>query len=117
MDRSACINILETYFEGLINNEVDSIPLHNEVTYSGPMLTAPLAGKERVYEFLVDVGAAFENVQYHIVRDIIDGEHVCSVVKLRLSEGQILDMCNIFEISQGEIKSIQAYYDPRPMLQ
>ena len=117
MERSACINILETYFEGLINNEVESIPFHDEVTYLGPMLTTSLEGKERVYEFLVDVAAAFENVQYHIVRDIIDGDHVCSVVKLRLSEGQILDMCNIFEISNGKIKSVQAYYDPRPMLQ
>ncbi len=116
MDRNTCINILESYFEGLINNEVDSIPLHPDATFNGPIISEPLVGRDKVYEFLVDVSAAFANVQYHIVRDIIDGNHVCSVVKLRLSEGQVLDMCNIFEIADGQIKSIQSYYDPRPML-
>ncbi len=117
MERSKIINILESYFEGLFENDVESIPLHKDVTYSGPMVSSELTGRDSVYEFLSDVAGAFVNVQYHIERDIIDGNHVCSVLKMRLSGGQILDMCTVFEIKKGKIKSIQSFYDSKAMLQ
>lgn len=117
MERSKIINILESYFEGLFENDVQSIPLDADVKFSGPMVSSELNGRESVYEFLSDVAGAFVNAQYHIERDIIDGNHVCSVLKMRLSGGQIVDMCTVFEISKGKIKSIQSFYDPRVMLQ
>jgi hypothetical protein len=115
MERKEVINILESYFEGLFENDVESIPLDDDVKYSGPMVTSSLEGREKVYEFLSDVAGAFVNVQYHTERDIVDGNHVCSVLKLRLSGGQILEMCTVFEIVNSKIKSIQSFYDPRAM--
>ncbi|MEJ2004669.1 MAG: hypothetical protein P8X57_06840 [Cyclobacteriaceae bacterium] len=63
-------------------------------------------------EFLADVAASFSNAQYHTVRDIIDGEHVFSLVQIRLSGGQILDMGHVFEIRDGKIHAIQVLFDP-----
>ena len=117
MERKEIINILESYFEGLFENDVESIPLDDDVKLSGPMVSSPLEGREKVHEFLSDVAGAFVNVQYHIDRDIVDGNHVCSVLKMRLSGGQIIEMCTIFEIAKGKIKSIQSFYDPRAMLE
>jgi hypothetical protein len=110
--RKAQVNILDQYFEGIFNNEVDTIPLADTISFQGPLVSKVLTGKEEVLSFLTDVAASFSNAQYHTVRDIIDGEHIFSLVKIRLSEGQILDMGHVFEIRDGVIHSIQVLFDP-----
>ena len=115
--RKEVLNILDIYFEGIFNNDISEIPLDKNVTLQGPLIPEPLIGREDVIEFLSDVAASFSNAQYHVVRDVIDGDHVFTLVKIRLSQGQILDMGYLFELQGGKIKSIQTLYDPRIMLE
>jgi len=117
VQRKKQVNILDQYFEGIFNNEINSIPLADSVTFQGPLVTGILSGKDDVTDFLTDVAASFSNAQYHTVRDIIDGEHVFSLVQIRLSGGQILDMGHVFEIRDGQINAVQILFDPRIMLE
>ncbi len=110
--RKTMVNILDQYFEGIFNNETETIPLSDSVTFKSPLVSEVLSGKHDVLAFLTDVAASFSNAQYHTVRDIIDGEHVFSLVQVRLSGGQIVDMGHVFEISDEAIQSIQVLFDP-----
>lgn len=109
------INILDQYFEGVFNNEISSIPLAEDVTFNSP-LSGHISGKEKVLEFLADVAASFSNAQYHVDKDIIDGNDAFSLVQVRLSQGEILNMAHVFGIDKGSIRSINVIFDPRVIL-
>ncbi|MCA6078529.1 nuclear transport factor 2 family protein [Fulvivirga sedimenti] len=115
--RKKILNTLDYYFEGIFNNEVENIPLSKNVTLAGPFVPGVLEGRDAVHEFLIDVAASFSNAQYHAEKDIIDGKDVFSLIKVRLSGGQVLDMGHLFVIKNGKIHSIQTLFDPRVMLE
>ena len=116
-NRKQVVNILDQYFEGIFNNEVETIPLSDNITFQNPLVEGVISGKEEVLEFLSDVAASFVNAQYHVERDIIDGDYVFSLVKVRLSQGQIVEMGHIFQMDAEGIKSVQVIFDPRIMLE
>jgi predicted SnoaL-like aldol condensation-catalyzing enzyme len=116
-NRKQVVNILDQYFEGIFNNEVETIPLSDNISFQNPLVEGVISGKEDVLEFLSDVAASFVNAQYHVERDIIDGDYVFSLVKVRLSQGQVVEMGHIFEMDAEGIKSVQVIFDPRIMLE
>ncbi len=114
--REKAIQIIEAYFNGVYDGEVDNVPLHPEVTFQGTMVENEIKGEGQVRAFLADLAAAFDETDVVFVRDIIDGNFVCSEVQLKMSNGKVVHLCDIFEIQDELIKSVRPYFDPRPML-
>lgn len=117
LKREQALKIIEAYFDGVYQGDIENIPLHPEVTFQGTLVPNEIQGEQEVRSFLSDVAAAFDETDVKFIRDIIDGSFVCSEVRLTLSNGRIIDLCDVFEIENDMIKSIRPYFDPRPMLE
>jgi limonene-1,2-epoxide hydrolase len=117
LDRDQALKLIEAYFDGVYQGDIDNIPLHKDVTFQGTMVPERIEGEENVRSFLADVSAAFDETDVIFVRDIIDGNFVVSEVELRLANGKVIPLCDVFEISEGQIKSVRPYFDPRPMIE
>ncbi len=116
LKRERALQIIEAYFDGVYQGDIDNIPLHPDVTFQGTMVPNEIRGEREVRNFLSDVSAAFEDTDVKFIRDIIDGNFVCSEVQLITSNGKKIDLCDVFEIEDEMIKSVRPYFDPRPML-
>ena len=116
LSREKALKLIEAYFDGVYQGDIDNIPLHPEVTFQGTMVPNKIHGEQEVRSFLSDVSAAFEDADVKFIRDIIDGDFVCSEVELTLTTGKRIFLCDVFEIKEDRIKSIRPYFDPRPML-
>lgn len=117
LKRDQALKIIEAYFDGVYQGDVDNIPLHPEATFQGTMVPEKIEGAENVRSFLSDVSAAFDETDVIFIRDIIDKNFVVSEVELRLSNGKVIPLCDVFEIKDEMIKSVRPYFDPRPMLE
>lgn len=100
------------YYQAMFENQGWEDLLANEVTYLGP-LASLVEGKEAV----IGITQQFLERKYtgEVKRIISEGNQVCVLTHYQLGhpEAAILDIdaCEILEIRNGEVLSMEVYFD------
>ena len=102
---------VESYLNGLKQKDLSNVPFAPDVTFESP-LSPKLEGKEQVVEFLTGLFPAINDIR--IQRHIAEGEYVATVFDFDTTFG-VIPVCDCFRVSDGLLKQIRPYYDPRPI--
>lgn len=105
------VEVVESYLGALREKDLSKAPLASDVSFEDP-LTPRLNGRQAVLAFLSNFLPAFKGV--HVTRHISEGEYVATMWEADTDFGTI-PIFECFRISDGEIKEIRAYLDPRPI--
>jgi len=110
--RDGVIRVVETYIDAVRRNDADSLPLHSDVVFE-----SPLGRYEGVASFRKGL-AGFVRIlkSIEVVRLKADDDTCAAVLKIDTVFG-MLPFLEYFHVADGQIVSIRAYYDPRPILE
>lgn len=109
--RDEVIRIVEKYIDAVRRNDADALPLHPDVVFE-----SPLGRYQRVAAFrkgLADFVPILKSIE--VVRLTADDETCAAVLRIDTIFGMI-PFLEYFHVVDGQIVSIRAYYDPRPIL-
>ena len=110
--REDVIRAVEVYLNGLAAKDVSAAPFHPDIELEGP-LGPPVKGAAALREAITGFFPAINGI--HIVQHIVDGEWCATVFDFDTTFGTI-QLIDCFQVVDGQIMSIRAYYDPRPIL-
>ena len=105
------VEVVENYLNGLKNKDLSSVPFARDVTFESP-LSPKLEGKTQVVEFLTGLFPVINDIR--ILRHITEGEYVATLFDLDTTFG-VIPVFDCFQVSNGLLKQIRPYYDPRPI--
>ena len=106
------IEIIEACLYAIRTGQPDRAPLTPDVTWTGPPASRPLAGAE-VTGLFVRFLPLVENLRAE--RHIVEGPYVASLLEIDSAAGRIPAVV-CFRLSNGLIKEIRTFYDPRGIL-
>ncbi len=104
------IAIVETFLNGLVDGELDDLPLHPEVTAESPLF--PRASGRAVIDYNRVLSVAIEGIDY--IQHIVEGTEVASMFVEQTKSGP-LTVFSRFHIEDGLIKDVRVFYDPRQL--
>ena len=108
------VEAVESYLNGLKQKDLSKVPFAPDVIFEGPLSPDKLDGRQSLIEFLSGILPIVKDVR--IKRRIADGEHVCVLWELETSTPPtVIPVCEYFRVSDGLIKEMRPYYDPRPI--
>ena len=105
------VEVVESYLNGLKEKDLSNVPFDSDVVFESP-LSPKLEGKEQVVEFLTGLFPVINDIR--IQRHIAEGDYVATVFDLDTTFG-IVPVFDCFRVSNGLLKQIRPYYDPRPI--
>ena len=108
MSRDEKIAVVESFFNGMVSNTLDRLPIAPEFTVESP-LTPKLSG-EAALEYVKAVAAGTKGIQ--VVQHIVEGDHVATLTENETINGP-LSVFSKFQIESGRIKDARVFYDPR----
>lgn len=114
MTREEVVKLVDTYIAALKSGDYASVPFSPSVSFLGPLMDAPLQGKEAVLAHLHGVSERIKDVR--INQYIIDGTDVCIIIDFETKTGAVLPIADYIRIEAGHIVHIRPYFDPRPLL-
>ena len=110
--RDEVIRIVEAYIEAVRSNDATLLPLHPDIIFESPINR--IEGIAAFRKGLADFVSILKSIE--VIRLTADDETCAAVLKLDTIFG-LLPFLEFFHIKDGQIVSIQAYYDPRPVLE
>src|SRR5580700_12002138 len=110
--REEVIRIVEAYIDAVRNKNIDSVPLHSDVVFEGPIrsIRGVAAFRKGMEEFFPIVKSI------EVVRLTADDDTCAAVLKVDTIFG-LIPFLEYFHVADGKIVSIRVYYDPRPIVQ
>lgn len=111
MAKNPNVEVVESYLNGLRNKDLSQVPFAADVTFESP-LTPQRTGVKEVVELLSSLFPAIKDIQ--IKRHIVEGEYVASIFDFETTYG-VIEVFDCFRVSNGLLKQIRPYYDPRPI--
>ena len=105
------VEAVESYLNGLKNKDLNNVQFAPDVTFESP-LSPKLEGKEQVIEFLTGLFPVINDIR--IQRHIAEGEYVATVFDLDTVFG-VIPVFDCFRVTNGLLKEVRPYYDPRPI--
>jgi hypothetical protein len=110
--RDDVIRVVETYINAVRRNDAEGLPLSPDVVFVSPL--GRYQGLAAFQKGLADFFRILKSIE--IVRLTADDETCAAALKIDTIFGMI-PFLEYFHVVKGEIVSIRAYYDPRPILQ
>ena len=110
--RKEVIRVVEANINAVRSNNVDALPLHPDVVFESPL--GRYQGVAAFHKGMADFVPILKSIE--VVRLTADDDTCAAVLKLDTIFG-LLPFLEYFHVSDGQIVSIRAYYDPRPILQ
>jgi len=107
------IQIAETYIEAVRAKDPAKALLAPEVTLQFPLSYQKVVGRENVMEYMSSMLPGIDEVR--IERHLTDGEHVATLWEVDSVWGT-LPICSVFRISDGLIREVRSFWDPRPVV-
>ena len=102
---------LDAFFKGQPDLDVIRTLLHDDFSFSGPLMTATGAD-----DFIAQLKRMGEmNMRAEIHRLLDDGEHVAALYDFLGPTGK-LSFSEWFRVQDDKIVSSKLHYDPRPLL-
>jgi SnoaL-like domain len=110
--REDLIRIVEAYIDAVRKNEMDAVPLHSDVVFESPVRSIRgIADFRKGIEDFVPILKSIE-----VVHLTADDDTCAAVLKVDTVFG-LIPFVEFLQIVDGQIVSIRAYYDPRPILE
>jgi limonene-1,2-epoxide hydrolase len=110
--RAEVIRIVETYIDAVRRNDADALPLHPDILFESPL--SSIQGAAAFRKGLADFVPILKSIE--VVRLTVDDDSCAAVLKIDTVYG-MLPFLEHFDVADGKIVSIRAYYDPRPILE
>jgi hypothetical protein len=110
--RQDVIGVVEAYLNGLAAKDMSASPFHSNIEFQGPV-GPRLIGAATIRAVFSGFFPIVEGVR--IIRHIVDGDWCATLFDFETTLGN-LPMVHCCHVVDGEIISIHAYYDPRPVL-
>jgi hypothetical protein len=110
--RDEVIRVVQTYVDAVQRNDPEALPLHPEVVFESPL--GWYEGLAAFRKGLADFFRILRSIE--VVRLTADDDTCAAVLKINTSFG-LIPLLEYFHVVGGQIVSIRAYYDPRPMLE
>ena len=110
--REEVIRVVEAYIDAVRRNDADGLPLHPDVLFEGPLNR--IQGVAAFQKGLADFVPLLKSIE--VVRLTADDDTCAAGLKLDTIFG-LLPFLEFFHVRDGQIVSIRAYYDPRPIVE
>jgi glyoxylase I family protein len=111
MAPNANLAVVDAYFNGLRDKNVDAVPFAPTIRFEGP-LGPPIEGADAVRDFLRGVFPILKGIR--VQQKLSDGEYVAARFVLDTVYG-VIPAFDWFHIVDGFIVEARPYYDPRPI--
>ena len=108
--RKAMVEVVESYVNGLGNGDFSKVPFAPDVTYESPI--SPKKTGQEVIDFLSGLFPIIKGVQ--IKQHMVEGEYCATIFDLDTQHGTVY-IFDRFLVEDGQLKSINPYYDPAPL--
>jgi hypothetical protein len=109
--REEVIRVVEAYIDAVRNKNLDAVPIHSDVVFEGPIRNIRgIANFQKGMEEFFPILRGIE-----VVHLTADDDTCAAVLKVDTIFG-LLPSVDFFQIVAGEIVSVRAYFDPRPIL-
>ena len=110
--RDEVIRIVEAYIDAVRKNDMDAVPLHSDVVFESPVRSIKgIANFRKGVEDFVPILRSIE-----VVHLTADDDTCAAVLKVDTVFG-LIPFVEFLQIVDGQIVSVRAYYDPRPILE
>jgi limonene-1,2-epoxide hydrolase len=110
--RDEVIRLVETYIEAVRTNNHEALPLHPDIVFESPLNT--IRGIDAFRTSLTPFVKILKGVK--VVRLVADDQFCAAALELDTIFG-LIPFLEFFQIVDGEIVSIRAYYDPRTIIE
>ena len=110
--REDVIRVVEAYIDAVRRNDPGALSLHPDVEFISPLNS--YKGIAAFKKGLADFFPILKSVE--VIRLTADDESCAAALKLDTVFG-VLPFLEHFHVVAGQILSIRAYYDPRPVLE
>ena len=107
-NREEIANVIDTYIEGVNTENVDMIPLTDDVEFRGPMLSEPIIGEPAVREHLRQI-APF--VKLKLVYLIVENDTAAAMLNMETINGVKMQGAGFFRIRDGAVCFDQGFSD------
>jgi len=107
------IEIAESYLEAIRTKDPSKALLAPEVTWQFPMTPRKVIGRENVINYMLSMLPGIDDVT--LERHLSGDDYVATVWQVRSVWG-VLPICTVFRISDGLIREVRSFWDPRPVL-
>ena len=110
--REEVIRIVEAYIDGIRNNNIDAVPIHSDVVFESPVRSIRgIANFRKGIEEFVPILKSIDVV--HLTAD----DDTCAAVLNVDTAFGLIPFVEFLQIMDGQIVSVRAYFDPRPILE
>lgn len=86
--------------------------LHDDATFDGPL--GETRGGDRYIEGVRGFAKTIDRAE--VGKVIADGGDVCVVYDLITRTGTVVPTVGIYRVEQDKVRSVRAYFDPRPLI-
>ena len=105
--------VLDEYLSVFNEKTTANLPLSDDASFYGPLLSEPIVGNDEVAQFLDRVLPSLELVR---VKQALEGDGgACAELVFGFGDRE-LEEVHCIEFQQGAITSLRLYFDPRPLL-
>jgi hypothetical protein len=110
--REEVIRIVEAYIDGIRKNNLDAVPIHSDVVFESPIRSIRgIANFRKGIEEFVPILKGIEVV--HLTAD----DDTCAALLSVDTAFGLIPFVEFLQIVDGQIVSVRAYFDPRPILE
>jgi hypothetical protein len=110
--REQVLRIVEAYIDGIRNNNIDAVPVHPDVVFESPVRS--IRGIANFRKGIEDFVPILKSIE--VVHLTADDDTCAAVLKVDTAFG-LIPFVEFLQIADGQIVSVRAYYDPRPILE
>ena len=110
--RDEVIRIVEAYIDAVRKNDMDAVPLHSDVVFESPVRS--IRGIANFRKGIEDFVPILKSIE--VVHLTADDDTCAAVLKVDTIFG-LIPFVEFLQIVDGQIVSVRAYYDPRPILE
>lgn len=110
-DRETASALIGRYMRAVTENAPELAPFAPDATYGGPMLPDPLRGADAIRHYLGEIAPFIK--RYEPKQLIVEGKRAALVAEIEGFRGRVLHGAVVFEFTNDEIRSVQAFFDSR----
>ena len=110
--REDAIRVVEAYIDAVRNKDVDAVSLHADVVFESPIRN--IRGIANFRKGMEEFFPILKGIE--VVHLTADDDTCAAVLKVDTIFG-LIPFCEFLQIADGQIVSVRAYYDPRPILE
>ncbi len=110
-------SLFDQYFTLYETQSADDLPLTDDVTFDGSLLSETIVGKGNVVAFLNRVVANLGFQSVEVIQRLESDEGACAELIFHYETRGQVEYAHCLEFEEGQISAIRLYFDPRPFLE